>query len=515
MGLYPPVKKSKKLDKNSIKPVRLMVPGRAPRQLPAGEALQFLQQLAGQQQWGLISTLAEQITTQIPGLEEAWLSWFDACHRLGDGVRLEAIAQRCLEHKPRSVPALVALATALRLQQRQEEACDYLTKAVKLDPANAAVLNHLGIVQKELGAPAALDTFNRCIALQPDLTDVYWNRSDLLRQPAPQQLDAMLQLLRKPNLSASQQARLHYALSRAYEFLGDWEKQIHHVLAGARCKRDALSYNHATEMQQMAAIPQFFTATILQQADALEHQSCTPVFICGLPRSGSTLAEQILSSHPEVMAGDELTALPLATANVLRALHIDKAFPHWAGDLQMADWRTIGQLYRNQTAGLQQKRFFTDKNLQNYKALGLIHLALPDAKIIYCRRNAMDTLWGCYRQLFGDGLPFTYDQRELADTWNAAERVMEYWQQQLPDKIFVLDYESLIHEQERVTRQLLEFVGLDWNDACLRFYENPRAVKTVSAVQVRSPLNPGRIGQWQRFAPWLQEMKSALQRPTE
>lgn len=237
-----------------------------------------------------------------------------------------------------------------------------------------------------------------------------------------------------------------------------------------------------------------------------------------MPRSGTTLAEQILSSHPRVVAGDELTDLPVATSEVLRERKISAPYPDWAAQLTAADWRNIGERYRALTAHLTEALrdgsgrpvFFTDKNLQNYKAVGLIHLALPDAKIIYCRRDPMDNLWGCYRQLFGDGLLFTYSQTELADTWHAANELMTYWQAQLPDKIFVLDYEALVADQETVTRQLLDFVGLPWDDACLAFYNNPRAVRTTSAAQVRSPLCADRLGQWRPFSEQLKPMQERL-----
>lgn len=505
-------KKLKKVaKKRSHKLVQVLLPGRGKVTMSVPDVLQHSQSLAKRQQWPQVIRIMEQVTEQAPGELDAWLCWFDACHRAGDFVQMEAVAGKCLVHKPRFVPALIARGTALRMQQRHNEALADIEKAVKLESGNAAVLNHLGILQKELGhTDEALSTFNRCIAIRPDLSEAYWNRSDLLTNPNEEQLTAMQRCLQKKGLTPNQQARLHYALARAYEFLGDAEQQYRHIEQGAQCKRRSVTYDHQQEMQQMRSIPEYFTPEVLQQTVEAKAHGCTPIFISGLPRSGTTLVEQILSSHPDVVAGDELNALPLVTAQCLRTLRIDKPFPQWAPDLQPSDWQTIGRLYREHTRGLHQQRFFTDKNLQNYKAIGLIHLALPDAKIIYCRREPMDNLWGCYRQLFGDGLLFTYDQKELAETWRTAEITRQYWQQQLPDKLFVLDYEALVKNQEKETRRLLDFVGLDWHESCLRFYENPRAVKTVSAVQVRNPITTDRIGRWQRYEPWLTEMKAAL-----
>ncbi|MDX1695856.1 MAG: sulfotransferase [Ketobacteraceae bacterium] len=468
--------------------------------------------MAGSQQWPEVVALARQITGQVPGSTPAWDLWFQACHRMGDFAELEAAAVSCLQHKPRYVPALIARGTALRMLQRHDEALQCIEKAARLETGNAAVLNHLGVVYKELGqAENALEVFNRCIAIKPDYTAAYWNRSDLLTDPQPEQIKEMSGRVQKPSLSLSQKARLHYALARAYEFIGDNASQFHHVAQGAQCKRETVDYDHAAEMQQMRAIPEYFSGEVLGQQTIVKSPSSVPVFICGLPRSGTTLLEQILSSHPEVVAGGEINALPLATAQCLRAARVDKPFPEWAKDLKPADWEMIGRQYYHHTRHLQGGARFTDKNLQNYKAIGLIHLALPEAKIIYCRRDPMDNLWGCYRQLFGEGQHYTYNQTELAQTWKAAESALRHWKQYLGDQIFLLDYEDLIADQQGTTEKLLAFVGLGWDAACLNFHENPRAVATISSVQVRKPLSGARVGQWKKYQTWLEEMQAALE----
>ncbi|MGB3619864.1 MAG: sulfotransferase [Ketobacter sp.] len=517
------MKKTKKADKNARKSVHVSLPGRpGAKILPAAEAVAFARQLSHQQQWAVTAVMMQQITDQVPGFEDAWLVWFEACHGMGDFGALARVATRCLNHKPRFVPALIALSTALRFNQRHDEARALIEKALKLEPANAGVLNHLGILLKETGElQAALETFNRCIRIQPESGEAYWNRSDLLHSPSDQDIGEMLGLLERSGLSDADRIRLHYALSRAYEFRAEFDQQFDQIAAGADLKRSTAQYDHGHEMAQLRRIPDCFNNTIWQAPSQAQGMSaatdrsagaglCTPVFICGLPRSGTTLVEQILSSHDRVVAGDELNALPLATARLLKQKGIRKAFPEWVGELTDGEWQQIGAFYLEQTESLQQKGFFTDKNLQNYKAVGLIRRALPQAKIIYCTRNPMDTLWSCYRQLFGDGLLFTYSQTELADTWNAANKLMQFWQQQLTDRIFVVEHEQLLADQESVTRSLLEFVGLEWSENCLQFHQNPRAVKTVSALQVRQPLDQHRGGQWKRYQDRLQPMLQAL-----
>jgi tetratricopeptide (TPR) repeat protein len=505
----------KKTDKYASRPVQIALSGRGAKRMPAAEAVTFARQLCKQKQWPVAAVMMQQVTQQVPNYLAPWLVLFDAYHGMGDFAALARVATRCLNHKPRCVPALVSLATALRMKQRHAEALALIEKAVKLEPANPNVLNHLGIIQKELGQlNAALSTFNRCLTISPQYTEPYWNRSDLLRNPADSDIAAMEALLSNAGagdkLSANQQARLHYALSRAYEYTGNSEKQFQHVQQGAKCKRESVTYDHTAAIQQITEISTCFNPQLLRRRAEPVPQPSTPIFICGLPRSGTTLAEQILSSHLDVVAGDELTDLPMVCGELLQSLDNKKAFPQWAPDLSPQQWLQIGERYRKSTQSLQSKRFFTDKNLQNYQAIGVIKMALPEAKIIYCQRNPMDNLWGCYRQLFGDGLYFTYSQQELADTWNAAYELTQYWQQQLGDDLFVLDYEELVANQEGMTRKLLEYVGLEWDEACLRFYDNTRAVRTTSAIQVRNPISADRIGQWKVFEQPLQPMRERL-----
>ena len=501
--------------RQAAKLIQLRLPGQAvARSLPAGEALQMAARARAAGQWEAVLQVARQIVRQQPRFMGAWLALFDACHGLGQYTQLEQLANDCLRSNPRAVAALVALATALRLQQRHEQALPVIEQAIRLQPADAGNWNHLGILQKEMGLlDAALSSFNRCVSLRPDYCMAYWNRSDLLRQPQTEDIAAMQRLLASGTLAKVDRARLHYALARAHEFLGQDAEQFQHVSAGAQCKRETIDYDHPAEMAQMARIEKLFNAQMLDQSDTVlagPASDVTPIFICGLPRSGTTLTEQILSSHTQVTAGDELLDLPLAVAEQLRRLRCDLDFPDWAAEFSDADWRAVGQRYLVSTRVLQKTAFFTDKNLHNYKAIGVIHRALPQAKIIYCERDPMDTLWGCYRQLFGDGLSFTYSQEELADTCNAAAELMRYWEQCLPGRIHRLRYEELVADQEAVTRRLLDFVGLPWEPACLEFYRNPRAVRTTSATQVREPLSTARSGQWRKFESQLEVMRDRL-----
>ncbi|MFT6551859.1 MAG: tetratricopeptide (TPR) repeat protein [Zhongshania marina] len=501
------------VDKHERKNVTMSLPGRpGSNVMPASQALNFVAQLAQDGKWPVVIVLCQQLLAQIPQLTRAGHFLFKGLNEAGDYSGLLAATEQHLINKPRDVISLLFHASALRMLGQHDKALQTIEKVLRLEPANINALNQQGVILKEIGKmPEALASFDRCIRLSPLDGHAYWNRSDLLHDIKSKDLDDMEAVLNKPTVSAHNKARIHYALARGYEFNGDTAKQFLHIERGAALKRSLLEYNHAEEIQETRNIPQHFTPALLKQTPLpRDADSAKPIFICGLPRSGTTLVEQIISTHSMVTAGDELVALQRATAAVLRQKRIDKPFPLWANELQPSDWKAIGDNYQTLTKELHVTPFFTDKNLQNYKALGLIHLASPEAKIIFCRRKPMDNLWGCYRQYFADGLRFTYDQEELADTYHAAAELYRYWQQVLADKIFFLEYETLINDYEATVKALLNFLDLPWEENCLHFYNNPRAVRTTSATQVRSPINSNRIDQWKRFEPQLQTMYKRL-----
>ncbi len=501
--------------KQSNKIIKLSLPGRpGEKRLTAAEAVTFGRQLHAQKNFPAAIAVLQQVTKQLPHYTLAWEAQFDALNSLGNFPLMAKVAQQCLAKTPRSIPARLALAITLRMEQRHQEALELVSQAAKLSPGNAKVLNHLGIIQKEMGAnDAALLSFNRCITINPNYCAPYWNRSDLLKSPTEADINHQLRLLNNSTLSLSDQARIHYSLSRAFEYSGNPTQQFFHIEQGARKKRESIQYDHTNAIQQINRIPECFTPALLDQAQVAPDTStgAIPVFICGLPRSGTTLVEQILSSHSLVSAGDELTQLPMACEKLLQAKGIQQPYPEWADALTRNDWQSIGNSYRDTTKHLQSTPYFTDKNLLNYQAIGLIHMVLPEAKIIFCERDPMDNLWSCYRQLFGSGLSFTYSQTELADTWFAVEQLKSYWKQRLGHKILFLKHENLLAEQRSMTEQLLEFVGLPWEDQCLQFYNNNRAVRTTSTLQVRQPLDPSRSGNWQAFEQHLEPMLKRLQ----
>jgi hypothetical protein len=236
------------------------------------------------------------------------------------------------------------------------------------------------------------------------------------------------------------------------------------------------------------------------------------VFVVGMPRSGTTLVEQILASHPAVFGAGELELMPRAVAG-LRAAHPEAAFPDLAAMLDDADLRALGARY---LAGLDriappEAARVTDKLPLNFVHVGLIHLALPGARLVHVRRDPLDTCVSCYSKLFAGNQPFAYDLGELGRYYRAYTSVMAHWRRVLPPGVLLeLDYEAVVADLERAARRLVAHCGLGWDDACLAFHRTERPIRTASALQVRRPLYTEAIGRAAAYAPWLAPLIAAL-----
>ncbi|WP_052748984.1 tetratricopeptide repeat-containing sulfotransferase family protein [Arsukibacterium ikkense] len=452
--------------------------------------------------------LCQQVLQLQPDNINAWRMLFELYRLTGNYQLLAQCSLQAIQRLPEFPAAIQAACMALRQLQQHQQAIKLLQDAIKQYPAWAELQLQLGLLYKETGDfSAALAAFNQAIALAPSLHEAYWLRADMLKQPTAAEISQLRQQLTRPELTDDARAQLHYALARALEFQHNYAASFAELTAGAAAKRRSLHYDHAAELAEHRRS----SAPFGQQRFATACNSdVTPIFICGLPRSGSTLAEHILSSHPAVRAGDELFDLAQATRDVLSNAQQQQPFPLWAASMSDEQWHQLGQRYLERTRHLHSNGYFTDKMPLNYKAIGIIAKALPQAKIIHCQRHPMDTLFSCYKQLFADGIAFSYDLTELAEIYQAHQTLMQQWQQLLPGRIYQLRYERLIRQQQAETARLLAFIGLDWAESCLTFHQNPRAVYTVSSTQVRQPLFSSSLGFWQHYQPQLAGLATLL-----
>ena len=467
--------------------------------------------------WHAAAQACGLLNAQHPDLAAGWIAAGQialALGRLGSACEAAAAAQRSAAADPVLWDAIGTLYSRGNDQQRALAAYD---QAVALAPGNAHFLFNRAAVRRFLGALAQAEAdYDRVIALKPADYEAYKNRSDLRTQTPERNHIAELESLvaRQPDWRAAVQ--LHYALAKEYEDLGDYRRSFSRLQRGARIRREHLRYDIATDVATVDWIIQAFPAA---KAEAAQHAcadapgAAAPIFIVGLPRSGSTLVDRILSSHSMVFSAGELKAFALAIVDAVRLQ---------SGRSQMSrrelvaasaslDFAALGRDYleRARAAGASGVRF-TDKMPLNYLYCGLIRRALPNARIVHVSRSPMAACYAMYKTLFEDAYPFSYDLAELAKHYLAYRRLMEHWQLTMPGAIFSLSYEALIADQLGQTRRLLDFCGLEWQEACAQFHQNPLATTTASAVQVRRPMYDSSVSQWRHYEAQLADLSREL-----
>lgn len=458
-----------------------------------------------------------------------------------------ALLRRCLTLRPAYPEAMVGLALALHDSDQTAQARQWLDKVVALRPDKHDAWCHLGTVCQEMGdIDLAEQAYRRALALVPRHADAltgignirleqgrFDEASDMLGQAIaadPEHLGARFHLVqtrkvgaeddnvaylqgrlpRQNELGADQRVALHYALGKAHDDRGQWDQAFAHYLQGAGLKRSLMRYDEAAEerlfQQIMAIVDRDFIARFHGQG----HPDDCPVFVLGMPRSGTTLTEQIIASHPQAHGAGELQEL----MSVLNgpAGNTPGPFPANLAGLDAAALARWGQDYaaRLRRRAPQALRI-TDKLPGNYIAMGMIPLMLPRARIIHVRRNAVDTCVSCFTRLFNRHQEPTYDLAELGRHYTRYARLMAHWRAVLPADSFIeVQYEDVVADMPRQARRLIEFVGLPWDEACLDFHRNPRRIRTSSVTQVRQPIYKSSVERWRHYEHHLQPLLAAL-----
>jgi len=434
---------------------------------------------------------------------------------LGRPVEAVATYDQALAIDPAQIEAHNVRAIALTSLNRPLDALAGYDAALALNPDFADALGNKGMLLAELGqmdqARAALE---RAIDLEPTKVRAYYNltlcRKMVAGEPRVLALEGLASDLGA--YSVDDQIYLHYALAKAYADANQPASSFEHLAGGAALKRGQIAYDEAEAIgaldRMRLAFPQ---ARMVALADAGD-PTTAPIFIVGMPRSGSTLIEQILASHPAVFAAGESDLWVRTVAGLsppARGLLADAG----ARGIDAAQaFRDIGQAYGGMLGRVAPNAArVTDKALENFSQLGLIHLALPNAKIIHTRRDPVDTGLSCFQKLFGGDLPYTYDLGELGRYYRAYDRLMTHWRAVLPDGVMLeVDYEDTTADLETQARRVIAHCGLDWDDRCLEFHNTARWVHTASAAQVREPVYRSSVGKWRAYEPYLGPLISAL-----
>jgi hypothetical protein len=308
---------------------------------------------------------------------------------------------------------------------------------------------------------------------------------------------------------------LHFALGKAYADCVEHEKSFRHHLAGNALRRQQLRYDEAGTFARFERLKAVFTADLIRQKQTLGNPSEVPVFILGMPRSGTTLIEQMLASHSKVFGAGELDYLSKAVARLERADAGGIPFPEVVPSMGAQEFRAVAADYLAALSPAAPVERITDKMPANFIFVGLIHLMLPNARVIHARRNPVDTCLSCFSKLFtGDALPFTYDLAELGRYYRGYETVMEHWRRVLPEGgMLEVQYEELVADFESQARRIIAYCGLEWDEACLRFHETQRPVRTASMTQVRQPIYGNSVGRWLPYRDMLGPLLKELGLP--
>jgi tetratricopeptide (TPR) repeat protein len=400
---------------------------------------------------------------------------------------------------------------------RREDALAEYAAAAALQPDEARHFYNMACLQRTLGElEAAEANFDRTVELNPADFEAYKLRSELRRQTGGNNHVAELEALLAAGISDPRgEIQVLFALAKELEDLEEYRRSFDCLERGADLRRRHMQYDVTRDIDTMAAIRATFTPDVVETAVA-GSDNAEAIFVLGMPRTGTTLIERMLASHTDVFAAGELNNFAVELMRLVRPL---------AGDRQPAreeivklsaevEFRSLGEAYiastRPQTGHTPR---FIDKLPLNYLYVGLIHMALPNARIVHVRRHPLDTCYAIYKQLFVDAYPFSYDLTELGRYFVAYHGLMEHWHSVLPGVIYTLDYERLVADADGEARSLLEYCGLDWQPDCLRFYENRTASTTASAAQIRQPVYQSSVGKWRHFrdglAPLIEVLENA------
>ena len=384
-------------------------------------------------------------------------------------------------------------------------------KAIALKPDFAVANNNLGIAYLRKGDPKlASKFFENAITITPGYATAHHNLSGVkVYKEKDKQVSLIESLLIENNLSQKERIYLNFALAKAYEDLGNHEELFKHLNEGNRIRKKEMSNSIADSEEHNELIKLFFNSNNINNIKLTYRDSLPirPIFIVGMPRSGTSLVEQIISSHHEVYGAGEVNNFH----NIIMPI-IEKHAVNENYNLKNDEFALIRKQYSNSLERFYaNEKVITDKWILNFKTIGFILSAFPESKIVHLKRDARATCWSIYKHYFSDeGNRWAYDYQDLARFYKSYVGLMDYWHNLFPGKIYDISYEDLTSNQEKETRNLLKYCDLDWDENCLNFYTNTRAVKTASAVQVRNKMYQGSSDVWRQYSEHLKPLLDAL-----
>ena len=413
---------------------------------------------------------------------------------------------KALAIKPDYAEASNNMGGTLKEQGKLEEAIEAYNKALAIKPDYAEAYNNMGVTLQNQGKPeAATEAYNKALAIKPDYAGAHRHLSTVTKyNPNDPQINEVDELLQRQNLNKSDRCYLHYTYAKMKEDLGDLSVAFDNYVAGGELRQKLLTYDFTQDQKLFSKIkntaPQFKDVALNLSREAIKH---TPIFILGMPRSGTTLIEQIISSHTQVTGAGELGYLSRFGTKLIAGLTAPTV-------------EAISVFRERYLTGLAKRAngqaFVTVKMPQNFQYIALICAAFPEAKIIHVQRDAKAICWSNFKHYFvANGLGYSYSLADTVEYYGLYKDLMHFWSQSYSDRIYNLDYDKLTENQEPETRRLIEYLELNWQDACLAPQKNKRSVKTASQHQVRQKVYQGSSQAWRKYEPFLNGVFDGLE----
>ncbi|MCP4024356.1 MAG: tetratricopeptide repeat protein [Desulfobacteraceae bacterium] len=449
----------------------------------------------------------------MPNYAESYINLGIALSRISQYNEAIPYYNKALSLNPDSAEAHNNLGNAFYGLNQLDDAILCYKRALSLKPDYAEALNNLGNAFKKLGQfKNSISSYKRALAINPYFAEAHRHLSLIENHTEyDQNILSMEKLYNRNNISVKQKMFLGFGLGKAFEDIKQYEKAWRYFEQANSLNRESYDYSTIEETSKIAIIKQTFIKSFFSDHQNSGILDKTPIFIIGMPRSGTSLVEQILSSHPFIFGAGELDDLSLI-AKKIEWMKPTKGSYEYKPCKSNTQFKSAGTEYIKRIRRFSKKaQFITDKMPNNFFHVGLIKVILPKAKVIHCVRNPMDTCLSIYKNYFSNqGHKYAYDLEELGSYYNYYLDIMDHWRRMMPGFIHEINYEELISDQEKHTRKLLEYCNLPWDESCLAYYKTDRRVSTASASQVRRPIYKDSVNLWKRYELQLEPLRKEL-----
>jgi len=435
---------------------------------------------------------------------------FQEQHKLNEAI---SCYQKAIDLNPNYFDAYSNLGAVFQEQHKLNEAISCYQKAIDLNPNYFDAYNNLGAVLITQGKlNEGIRCFKKALQINPNYPQALFNLVDKQRlsNDDSKELFKLAKELIKQDMSKNDSIHIYFAMGKLCFNLKMFTESFEYYRLGNMLKRAQVKFNINSLVDVLSRTKETFSADFIKYRKSWGSNSEMPIFIFGMPRSGTTLLEQIIASHPNVYGGGELQFFNQIDQKLAPSLKANKPYPECLSFIDDGTTHDIAELYLKETRTLVNYTRITDKNPYNFLHLGLISLLFPKASFIHCQRHPLDTCISIYFQNFSTHNYFAYDLNELGEYYLEYLKLMNHWRQVLPINIFELKYEDIVQQPEKVSRKLIEFCGLEWDSSCLDFYKKDHLVFTASAWQVRQPIYTTSCGRWQKYEQFLDPLKELL-----